>query len=69
MENTSKYRHAKGWMTTLSLNAVNGLQLPRVKAPQASEPTFMSCFEDHREERQSVIGGMTLTQLNEFLHF
>lgn len=38
------------------LNAVkNGLQLPRATAPQASKPTFESCFEGHREERQSVI--------------
>lgn len=66
-EHASKSKHTS--MMTLSLNAVNGLQLSKVKAPQASEPTFESRFKGHREERQSVKGGMRLTQVNDFLHF
>lgn len=67
---SSQHKHARSWMRTLSLNAVNDSQLPGVKAQQASEPTSESSFEGHGEKRLSVIsGGMRLTQLNGFLHF
>lgn len=53
MENTRKYTHTKSQARTLTLNAVNDSQLPRVKAPEATEPSFVSIFEGHGEKRAS----------------
>lgn len=55
----------KSQIRTLSLNAVNDSQLPRVKAPQASEPTFESSFEGHGERRGSQLYEVEWESLSE----